>query len=336
MLSEEVKSMSVSAGAGTDPAVLRRAIAAGFVGTVIEWYDFIIFGTISMLAFSKVFFPEQPPFIALLSSLGTFAVGFVARPLGGIFFGYLGDRIGRRYTLIVTLMVMGIATLLIGLLPSYQSIGAAAPTLLIVLRLLQGFSLGGEFGGVATLLIEHAPKDRRGAVGGWAQAGGFVGPLLGTAVILILRTVLSDAELVSWGWRLPLLLLSISLILVSAYIRTNVTESPEFERARAEKELSKQPIRSVLMEYPKEIFSVFGMHAGNAILFYTGLIFAVAYITRNVGLSQNKALWANVVFGCHRRLHLGGSSVRPGGPQADLPRGNDPRDDDGLPVVLAP
>ena len=287
--------MSVIAGARSDPAVLRRAIAAGFVGTVIEWYDFIIFGTVSVIAFSKVFYPEQTPFIALLLSLGTFAVGFVARPVGGIFFGYLGDRIGRRYTLIVTLTVMGIATLLIGLLPGYQSIGAAAPTLLIILRLLQGFSLGGEFGGVATLLIEHAPKDRRGAVGGWAQAGGFVGPLLGTGVILILRATLSDAELVSWGWRLPFLL-SILLILVSAYIRTHVTESPEFERARAEKELSKQPIRSVLMEYPKEIFCVFGMHAGNAILFYTGLIFAVAYITRNVGLSQNKALWANAVF----------------------------------------
>jgi len=295
MPSEGVKSMSVIADARSDPAVLRRAIAAGFVGTVIEWYDFIIFGTVSVIAFSKVFYPEQTPFIALLLSLGTFAVGFLARPIGGIFFGYLGDRIGRRYTLIVTLTVMGIATLLIGLLPGYQSIGAAAPTLLIILRLLQGFSLGGEFGGVATLLIEHAPKNRRGAVGGWAQAGGFVGPLLGTGVILILRATLSDAELVSWGWRLPFLL-SILLILVSAYIRTHVTESPEFERARAQKELSKQPIRSVLMEYPKEIFCVFGMHAGNAILFYTGLIFAVAYITRNVGLSQNKALWANAVF----------------------------------------
>ena len=222
--------MSVITDARSNPAVLRRAIAAGFVGTVIEWYDFIIFGTISVIAFSKVFYPEQTPFIALLLSLGTFAVGFVARPVGGIFFGYLGDRIGRRYTLIVTLTVMGIATLLIGLLPSYQSIGAAAPTLLIILRLLQGFSLGGEFGGVATLLIEHAPKDRRGVVGGWAQAGGFVGPLLGTGVILILRATLSDAELVSWGWRLPFLL-SILLILVSAYIRTRVTESPEFERA---------------------------------------------------------------------------------------------------------
>jgi MFS family permease len=185
--------------ARSDPAILCRVIAAGFAGTVIEWYDFIIFGTISVLVFSKVFYPEQTPFIALLSSLGTFAVGFVARPLGGIFFGYLGDRIGRRNTLIATLSVMGIATLLIGLLPSYQSIGPAAPALLILLRIFQGFSLGGEFGGVATLLIEHAPKDRRGVVGGWAQAGGFVGPLLGTAVILMLRTMLSDAELVSWG-----------------------------------------------------------------------------------------------------------------------------------------
>jgi MFS family permease len=171
--------MSSIAVVRSDPAVLRRAIAAGFAGTVIEWYDFIIFGTVSVLVFSKVFYPEQTPFIALLSSLGTFAVGFVARPLGGIFFGYLGDRIGRRNTLISTLAVMGIATLLIGLLPSYQSIGAAAPALLILLRLLQGFSLGGEFGGVATLLIEHAPKDRRGAVGGWAQRAGSLAPCLG-------------------------------------------------------------------------------------------------------------------------------------------------------------
>lgn len=288
-------SVQKTTSAHQDPAVLRRAIAAGFTGTVIEWYDFVIFGTVSVLVFSKVFFPEQTPFIALLSSLGTFAIGFLARPLGGIFFGHLGDRIGRRNTLMVTLALMGVATLLIGLLPGYNSIGVAAPALLIFLRLVQGFSLGGEFGGVATLLIEHAPKHRRGAVGGWAQAGGFVGPLLGTAVILILRSVLSDAELVSWGWRVPFLL-SILLIAVAAYIRTNITESPEFERARAHNELSKSPLRSVIREYPKEIFCVFGMHAGNALLFYTGLTFAVAYITRNVGLSQTIALWSNVVF----------------------------------------
>src|SRR2546423_3775496 len=179
MPSEGVKSMSVIADARSDPAVLRRAIAAGFVGTVIEWYDFIIFGTVSVIAFSKVFYPEQTPFIALLLSLGTFAVGFVARPVGGIFFGYLGDRIGRRYTLIVTLTVMGIATLLIGLLPGYQSIGAAAPTLLIILRLLQGFSLGGEFGGAGTLLIEHAPNHRPRAVGGRAHAGRGGAPVSG-------------------------------------------------------------------------------------------------------------------------------------------------------------
>jgi len=288
-------SVQQTASAPKDPAVLRRAIAAGFTGTVIEWYDFVIFGTVSVLVFSKVFYPEQTPFIALLSSLGTFAIGFVARPLGGIFFGYLGDRIGRRNTLMVTLALMGAATVLIGLLPGYATIGAAAPALLIFLRLVQGFSLGGEFGGVATLLIEHAPKNRRGAVGGWAQAGGFVGPLLGTTVILFLRSVLSDAELISWGWRVPFLL-SVLLIAVAAYIRTNITESPEFERARAHNELSKHPLRSVIVEYPKEIFCVFAMHAGNALLFYTGLTFAVAYITRNVGLSQSVALWSNVVF----------------------------------------
>lgn len=289
--------MSVQKTASThrDPAILRRAIAAGFTGTVIEWYDFVIFGTVSVLVFSKVFFPEQTPFIALLSSLGTFAIGFLARPLGGIFFGHLGDRIGRRNTLMITLALMGVATLLIGLLPSFNTIGVAAPVLLILLRLVQGFSLGGEFGGVATLLIEHAPKDRRGAVGGWAQAGGFVGPLLGTAVILILKSVLTDAQLVSWGWRVPFLL-SVLLIVVAAYIRTHITESPEFERARANKELSKSPLRSVIMEYPKEIFCVFGMHAGNALLFYTGLTFTVAYLTRNVGLSPTIALWSNIVF----------------------------------------
>lgn len=283
------------ASAQKDPAVLNRTIAAGFAGTVIEWYDFVIFGTVSVLVFSKVFFPEQTPFIALLSSLGTFAIGFLARPLGGIFFGYLGDQIGRRNTLIVTLALMGVATLLIGLLPGYQTIGVAAPALLIFLRLMQGFSLGGEFGGVATLLIEHAPKNRRGTVGGWAQAGGFVGPLLGTLVILVLRSTLSDEQLISWGWRVPFLL-SVLLILIAAYIRTHITESPEFERVRAQKELAKQPLRSVFKEYPKEMFCVFGMHAGNTLLFYVGLTFAIAYITRNVGLSQTNALWANAAF----------------------------------------
>jgi MFS family permease len=207
----------------------------------------------------------------------------------------MGDRIGRRKTLIFTLTLMGVSTLLIGLLPSYGSIGVAAPTLLIILRLLQGFSLGGEFGGVATLLIEHAPKHRRGAIGGWAQAGGFVGPLLGTLVALGLTTTLTDDQLLSWGWRLPFLI-SVLLVLVSAYIRSHVTESPEFEKIQAKKQKSDKPMREVLRKYPKEIFCVFGMNCGNALLFYTGLTFTVAYITNHVGLTKTQALYANAAF----------------------------------------
>lgn len=274
---------------------LRKVLIAGFLGTAIEWYDFVIFGSVAALVFNQLFFPNESPLVGILASLGTFAVGFLARPLGGLFFGQLGDRIGRRPTLMITMAVMGVSTLLIGLLPTYGSIGVLAPILLIVLRLVQGFSLGGEFGGVATLLLEHAPHDRRGRAGSWAQVGGLVGPLLGTIVLVVLTTTMSTEAFRDWGWRIPFLL-SVALIIVSIFVRTHVDESPVFSRLRARRALSKTPLRDVLRSNFKGVLCVFGLMCGNTILFYTGIVFIVSFATKQVGLSTSQALLLNVAF----------------------------------------
>ncbi|WP_051792225.1 MFS transporter [Amycolatopsis jejuensis] len=276
-------------------SALRKVVLAGFLGTAIEWYDFVIFGSVAALVFNQLFFPNEGPVVGVLASLGTFAVGFVARPLGGLFFGQLGDRIGRRPALVITMTVMGVSTLAIGLLPSYHSIGVLAPILLVLLRLIQGFSLGGEFGGVATLLLEHAPRNRRGRVGSWAQVGGLVGPLVGTIVLVVLTSAMSKEAFRDWGWRIPFLV-SVALIIVSIFVRRHVHESPVFTRLRTRQAVSKKPLRDVLRNNLKGVLCVFGLMCGNTILFYTGIVFIVSYTTKEIGLSSSGALVLNIAF----------------------------------------
>lgn len=274
---------------------LRRVIAAGFTGTLIEWYDFVIFGTIAVLVFDKLFYPSEDPGLALLASLSTFAVGFIARPIGGVFFGYLGDKVGRRTVLVVTLTIMGLSTLGIGLLPTYAAIGVWAPVLLVILRLAQGFSLGGEWGGVATILIEHAPENKRAQAGSWAQSGGLVGPLVGTLVVTALTALLTHEQMLAWGWRIPFLF-SVLLVLVSVYVRRQVNESPNFLRLQKTGEISKKPIREAAKLYPKQMFAVFAMHSGNTILFYTCITLSIAFLTNQAAISETGALVTNAVF----------------------------------------
>lgn len=290
---------------------LRRVILAGFTGTTIEWYDFVAFGTISVLAFDQLFFPDATPLISLLAALATFAVGFIARPFGGVFFGYLGDRVGRRVVLVITMMIMGISTLLIGLLPTYESIGVAAPLLLVLLRLIQGFSLGGEWGGVATMLIEHAPPDRRAQVGSWAQVGGVFGPMLGTLAVTIVTMSMSHEQLLAGGWRIPFLF-SVVLIAVSMYVRRKLEESPEFARLKLAGKEAKAPVREAVKGHRKPIFAVFAMAGGNTVLFYTCITFSVAFLTNQVGMTDNDTLVANLVF-----LGSASISVLTIGPMAD-------------------
>ncbi|MGW3472313.1 MFS transporter [Saccharopolyspora sp. NPDC000995] len=283
-----------SATAETKKSLLR-VIIAGFTGTTIEWYDFVAFGTISVLVFDKIFFPAATPLVSLLAALATFAVGFIARPIGGIFFGYLGDRVGRRTVLFVTMMIMGVSTLLIGLLPTYQSIGVAAPVLLVVLRLIQGFSLGGEWGGVATMLIEHAPRHQRAKVGSWAQVGGVFGPMLGTLSVTVVTLSMSHEQLLAGGWRLPFLF-SVVLIVVSIYVRRKIEESPSFVQLRLEGKTAKAPVRDSIKSHRKQIFAVFAMASGNTMLFYTCITFSIAFLTKQIGMESNETLIANLAF----------------------------------------
>jgi MFS transporter, MHS family, shikimate and dehydroshikimate transport protein len=226
---------------GSSDAQLRRVVLASFIGTTIEWYDFFLYGTAAALVFNKLFFPTLEPLAGTLSSYGTFAVGFVARPLGGIVFGHFGDRIGRKQMLVWSLLVMGIATALIGLTPTYSQIGIWAPVLLVTLRFIQGFGVGGEWGGAVLLAVEHSGGDRRGFHGSWPQMGVPGGLLLSTAVFAMLSARLPEPAFLAWGWRVPFLL-SVILVAVGLFIRLRVLESPSFEKVKEAQRESKVPL----------------------------------------------------------------------------------------------
>lgn len=210
---------------------------AGSIGTIIEWYDFLIYGTAAALVFNHLFFPSFDPLTGTLAALATYAVGFVARPLGGALFGHFGDRLGRRSMLMLTLLTMGAGTFLIGLLPGYDKIGIAAPILLVVLRVIQGIGLGGEWGGASLMVIEHAPAHRRGLYGSLVQVGFPLG-LVASSGVFALVTMMPDAQFKAWGWRIPFLV-SIILVALGAFIRSRVPETPVFQSAKARGKMAK-------------------------------------------------------------------------------------------------
>ncbi|MFE0225253.1 MFS transporter, partial [Streptomyces albidoflavus] len=224
--------MSAPAASPPTPSNLKRIVGASLVGTTIEWYDFFLYGSAAALVFNKVFFPDSDPLVGTLLSFLTYAVGFAARPLGALVFGHYGDRLGRKKLLVISLLMMGGATFLIGLLPTHATIGTAAPLLLTVLRLVQGFALGGEWGGAVLLVSEHGDAKRRGFWASWPQTGAPAGQLLATAVLAVLTAVLSEQAFISWGWRIPFLLSGL-LVLVGLWIRLSVEESPVFNAALA-------------------------------------------------------------------------------------------------------
>ena len=229
---------------------LRRVVVGATVGTALEWYDFFIYGTAAALVFGDLFFSDAVPGAGTLIAFATFGVGFVARPFGGILFGHLGDRIGRRETLIITTLLMGLSTGFIGLLPTYSSIGIWAPILLVLLRVLQGLGAGAEFGGASTLLAEHAPKERRGFFCSFAQTGVQIGLVLGTLSFLLVG-LLPDDQLNAWGWRIPFLL-GFVMIAVALWVRLRVEESPVFQKVQESSKVVKLPIRDALQELPAQ------------------------------------------------------------------------------------
>lgn len=278
----------------TSPRDLRRVVLGSVVGTALEWYDFFIYGTASALVFGPLFFPNSEPAIATLLAFATFGVGFVFRPLGGIFFGHIGDRIGRRATLVITTLVMGIATGVIGLLPTFESIGFLAPLLLVLLRIVQGLGAGAEFGGASTLLAEHAPQARRGFYTSFAQTGVQIGLLMGTIVFLLIG-LMPDEDLLDWGWRIPFLV-SFAMIGVALYVRLRIEESPIFIKMRTTQAVVKLPVLDAVRRYPKNMLIGVGAHIADTALVYLCATFVVSYVTGTLGLPRSVALTGVVIF----------------------------------------
>ncbi len=267
------------------PNPIRRVVLASFIGTTIEWYDFFLYGTAAALVFNKLFFPTLDPLTGTLSSYGTFAMGFVARPIGGIVFGHFGDRIGRKAMLVWSLMIMGVATALVGVLPTYDSIGVWAPVLLVIVRFVQGIGIGGEWGGAVLMAVEHSSEHRRGLNGSWPQMGVPAGLLLSTGVFALFSSQLSEAQFLSWGWRVPFLS-SVLLIAIGMFIRLRLLETPAFAVIKEAGTESRAPLLDVLRDHPREVLVGMGMRFAQNVLFYIFTVFVLSYGETSLGYSK--------------------------------------------------
>lgn len=259
----------------------RKVIFASSLGTVFEWYDFYLYGSLAAII-AKQFFSGLDAGSAFIFALLAFAAGFIVRPFGALVFGRLGDMIGRKYTFLVTIIIMGLSTFIVGLLPSYASIGVAAPVILIALRMLQGLALGGEYGGAATYVAEHAPQNKRGAYTSWIQTTATLGLFLSLMVILGVRTAIGEAAFADWGWRVPFLV-SILLLGVSVYIRLSMNESPAFQKMKAEGRTSKAPLSESFGQWKNlkiVILALIGLTAGQAVVWYSGQFYALFFLTQ--------------------------------------------------------
>ena len=274
---------------------LTRVIASSLIGTTIEWYDFFLYGSAAALVFNKLFFPSFDPLVGTLLAFATYAVGFVARPLGGIVFGHFGDRIGRKKLLMWSLVMMGLATVLIGLLPGYESIGVWAPVGLIALRVFQGFAVGGEWGGAVLMAAEHGDARRRGYWASWPQAGVPLGSLLSAGILALMAGMQSEADFIAWGWRVPFLLSAV-LVIVGWYIRTQVAESPMFE---SEIEMAEAPPKTpaidVFRERPRAVLLGAGLRIGENIVYYILTVFSLTFLVDVAEHSRSLALDALLI-----------------------------------------
>ncbi|MCB8957191.1 MAG: MHS family MFS transporter [Nocardioides sp.] len=274
---------SPATGASTTSRTpMAKVVLASLIGTAVEWYDFFLYGSAAALVFGSVFFPESDPVNATLLAFGTYALGFVARPLGGVVFGHFGDRVGRKKMLVVSIIMMGAATVAIGLLPSYAAIGVTAPVLLLACRLLQGFAVGGEWGGAVLMAAEHGEDRHRGFWSSWPQSGVAMGNLLATGVLWVLAFVQSDDTFEAWGWRIPFLLSAV-LVLVGLWVRLSIEESPVFQEARADLEQQQVaeahlPILEVLRRYPREVLIAMGMRLAENISYYIFTVISITFI----------------------------------------------------------
>ena len=273
---------------------LRRVIAASLIGTSLEWYDFFIYGTAAALVFNKLFFPSFEPLVGTLLAFATYAVGFVARPLGGVVFGHYGDKLGRKNVLVVTLLMMGLATFAIGLMPTYAAIGLWAPVLLVALRFVQGLGLGGEWGGAVLMTLESGDAKRRGLNASWPQVGVPLGLLLANGVLSLMGALTSDAAFQSWGWRVPFLLSGL-LIVVGLWIRLTIAESPLFHEVEETDTKANAPIVDVLRMYPRRVVLAVGARIGVDVAFYSFVLFITTYVATYLELPESYALNAVLI-----------------------------------------
>jgi metabolite-proton symporter len=268
---------------------IGRVVVATLIGTAIEWYDFFLYGTAAALVFGPLFFPEFSALAGTLAAFATFAVGFVARPVGGILAGHYGDRVGRKAMLVLTLIVMGAATFMIGLLPTYAQVGVLAPILLVVLRFLQGLAVGGEWGGAALMAVEHSPEGRRGFYGSWPQMGIPAGIVLSLLAFSAASALLTDEQFLAWGWRLPFLA-SIVLVGVGLYVRLRILETPVFARVKETRTESRVPVLEVLRNHPRNVLLATGAYLGFNTCVYVLIVFLLTYATTQLGMDRSAVL----------------------------------------------
>lgn len=267
---------------------INKITFASAFGTLFEWYDFLIYGTAAALVFNELFFPNFDPVTGMLAAMLAFSLGFIARPVGGILFGHFGDRFGRKNTLMATMLVMGLSTFAIGLLPTYNDIGIWAPVLLVILRLLQGIAFGGEWGGASIMILEHAPKDRRGFYGSFIQAGYPAGVLMATGMYAII-TRMPTESFMAWGWRIPFLI-SIALVAVGMFVRRNIDETPVFEKMKEKNQIVKAPLVETLFKETKSLAIGIGLKITEVTWAYLLTVFVVGYAVTNMNVTRSEIM----------------------------------------------
>ncbi|RXF72873.1 MFS transporter [Hansschlegelia zhihuaiae] len=275
------------------PPSIRKVAFASAIGATIEWYDFFLYGVVTPLVFNKLFFPNFDPVVGTMLAYTTFFVGFVSRPVGGVIFGHFGDRFGRKNVLVLTLLIMGVATCLIGVLPTYESIGVWAPALLLLLRIFQGLGIGGEWGGAVLMAVEHAPENRRGFYGSWPQIGVPAGLLLSAGAVSLL-SFLPDEQFLSWGWRVAFLI-SAALLAVGLYVRLKVLETPAFARIKERGEEAAVPFLALLKHHPRNVLLGLGARYIEGVTFNIFGVFIIAYVTTALALPRQTALLGVII-----------------------------------------
>ena len=276
------------------PMPMGKVAFASLIGSVVEWYDFFLYGTAAALVFNKLFFPQLTPVVGTIAAFSTYAIGFIARPLGGVIFGHFGDKIGRKSVLTTTLVMMGIATTAIGLLPTFAQVGIWAPLALVLLRVVQGIGVGGEWGGAVLLTTEYAPPGKRGFYGSWPQAGVPLGSLLGAAAFAVVSGILTPEQFLAWGWRIPFVL-SVVLIGVGMYIRLRIEETPAFSKVHESHTEARKPILDVLRYYWKNVLIAMAARLGENALYYIYTVFILSYGTQAAGIARGTLLNAILV-----------------------------------------